>query len=99
MTDDTQNDAPGRRPDFVAYTVRESRDGKGYWTRIGAAWQHRNGHGYDVQLETLPLDGRVTLRELRDERMQGYEEERRAREAEPAPERGRDRARGQEPER
>ena len=74
----TQQDEPSavKRPDFLAYTVRESKDGKGYWNKIGTAWQHRDGQGYDIQLESLPLDGRVTLRELREERTQAYEDQR-----------------------
>lgn len=64
-----------RKPDFQAYNVQTSRDGKGYWNRVGAAWQHKDGKGYEVQLESLPVDGRVTLREMRQEQMQGYQEQ------------------------
>jgi hypothetical protein len=66
----------GRKPDYIAYNVRDGRDGKGHFSRIGAAWQHRDGQGYDIHLDSLPVSGRVTLRELREERMQGYEDER-----------------------
>ena len=91
MSEDNTGSA-GRKPDFIAYNVRESGDGKGYWNKVGAAWRHRDGRGYEVHLESLPVDGRVSLRELRDERMQGYEDERRApardEPAGPAPEPG-----------
>jgi hypothetical protein len=30
----------------------------------------------EIDLSSLPVDGRLTLRELREERMQGYEDER-----------------------
>ncbi len=70
------NDSVGRKPDFVAYSVRETRDGKGHWNKVGAAWQHRDGQGMDIQLESLPLDGRLTLRELREDRMNAFENER-----------------------
>jgi len=33
-----------------------------FWTRIGAAWTHADGNGFNIQIETLPLDGRITLR-------------------------------------
>jgi hypothetical protein len=26
------------------------------------AWAHADGNGFNVQIETLPLDGRITLR-------------------------------------
>lgn len=89
-----QDNTYARRPDFVAYNVRESRDGKGHWNRIGAAWRHKDGHGYEINLDSLPVDGRVTLREMREERMQGYEDERQNREEpEPEPEPSRSRGR------
>jgi hypothetical protein len=84
----------GNRPDFIAYNVRESRDGKGYWDKIGTAWRHRDGQGYDIALDSLPVNGRVTLRELREERMQGYQEQRK--DAASNPETDRTRRRGRE---
>jgi len=44
------------------YHVRNGNSDKGYWTRIGAAWAHADGNGFNIQIETLPLDGRITLR-------------------------------------
>lgn len=53
-----------KRPEFIAYTVRDRGDDKdAAWNRVGAAWQHRDGKGYDLQLDAIPVDGRVTLRE------------------------------------
>jgi hypothetical protein len=72
------NGAPGRKPDYVAYQVQETQDGKGIWNRIGAAWRHKDGRGVELNLNSLPVDGRVTLRELREERMQEFEKERSA---------------------
>ena len=31
-------------------------------SRIGSAWAHADGNGFNIQLETVPLDGRVALR-------------------------------------
>ena len=75
MSEEQANSA-GKRPDYLAYTVRETRDGKGNWNKIGAAWGHKDDQGLDIQLDAVPVDGRVTLRELRDERMNDYQEER-----------------------
>ena len=44
----TNEHSGGKRPDFIAYNVQESKDGKGYFHRIGAAWPHKDGQGYDV---------------------------------------------------
>lgn len=86
MTEQNGNTGPGKKPDFVAYNVNTAKDGKGHWNRIGAAWKHNDGQGYEVQLESLPVDGRVTLREMRQTQMQGYEEQQQAQRENPQPE-------------
>lgn len=59
----TGHSGGGKGPTHIAYQVREGREkGKSYWTRIGAAWPHNDGEGFNIQLECVPLDGRVTLR-------------------------------------
>ena len=66
----TESPATGSNsPTHVAYQVRESKD-KGFWTRIGVAWQHKDGKGFNIQLECLPLDGRVTLRTVAEKKDQ-----------------------------
>ncbi len=51
------------KPTHHAYVVRDGQNGgKSFWTRVGAAWPHNDGQGFNIQLETVPLDGRVTLR-------------------------------------
>lgn len=47
-----------RSPSHVAYHVRDTGSGKGFWNRVGVAWTNRDG-GFTVQLDALPLDGRV----------------------------------------
>jgi hypothetical protein len=32
------------------------------WSRLGVAWVHRDGKGFDVVLDALPINGRVVLR-------------------------------------
>jgi hypothetical protein len=49
-------------PSHVAYQVRDREGKKAIWTRIGSAWQHADGAGLNLQLDCLPLDGRITLR-------------------------------------
>ena len=56
-----------KSPTHVAYHVREGKD-KGFWTRIGVAWQHKDGKGFNIQIETVPLDGRITLRVASDKK-------------------------------
>lgn len=73
-----ENEKQSQKPDYVAYNVQETQDGKGIWNRVGAAWEHKDGRGLDLSLNSFPVNGRVTLRELRDERMQDYSEERKS---------------------
>jgi len=51
-----------KAPTHIAYQIRDGKGDKGYWTRIGAAWQHKDGSGFNIQLESVPLDGRITIR-------------------------------------
>jgi hypothetical protein len=51
-----------KAPSHIAYQVRDREGGKGFWTRIGAAWPHADSNGFTIQLESVPLDGKVTLR-------------------------------------
>ena len=63
MTDNTNNrPASSKAPSHIAYHVRDRENGKSFWTRIGSAWPHADGNGFGLQLETVPLDGRITLR-------------------------------------
>ncbi len=52
-----------KKPTLIAYSVREREGQKAIWTRIGAAWQHGNGKGLNIQLEALPIGDRIVLTE------------------------------------
>ena len=53
-----------KQPTHLVYHVRDNGDAsKGFWTRVGAAWQHQDGKGFNVKLDVVPLDGRLALRE------------------------------------
>jgi hypothetical protein len=63
MSDTKTNEAAGSKtPSHVVYQVRDRENAKGFWTRIGSAWAHADGKGFNVQIECVPLDGRITLR-------------------------------------
>jgi hypothetical protein len=57
MTNASLQNNASRSPSHVAYHVRPGT-GKGFWNRVGVAWTNRDG-GFTVQLDTLPLDGRI----------------------------------------
>ena len=49
-----------RTPAFIAYAVAgEGR--QAYWSRIGPAWPHLRGEGFNIEFAALPLDARIIL--------------------------------------
>jgi hypothetical protein len=63
MTNTTTAESPSAKaPSHIAYHVRDRENKKGFWTRIGSAWPHADGKGFNVQFDVVPLDGRITLR-------------------------------------
>lgn len=84
---DTPKQSP-RKPEMLAYSVKDRGEGQdAVWNRVGAAWQHRDGKGFDIQMDATPVDGRLTLREQKREE---YREQRK-----PVPQKSRE----QEPQR
>ena len=46
---------------YAVYVVEGEGD-KAYWTKIGAAWAHEDGNGFNITLNAMPLDGRLVVR-------------------------------------
>ena len=59
---ETSTTETSKAPSHAAYHVRDREGKKGFWTRIGTAWAHADGKGFTIQLDALPVDGRITLR-------------------------------------
>jgi hypothetical protein len=50
-------------PALIAFSVKDGKNGgNAYWTRIGAAWAHDDGEGFNLQLDLYPPDGKIVLR-------------------------------------
>lgn len=58
------NATASKAPTHVAYHVRDGKNkgDKGFWTRIGAGWMAKDGKGINIQLDVIPLDGKVIVR-------------------------------------
>ena len=57
----TQTKSTGKKPTHRAYTVSgEGKDAN--WTPIGAGWIHKDGKGFNFQLEAIPVNGRFVTR-------------------------------------
>lgn len=57
------------RPTHIAYHVRDVGE-QSYWDRVGVAWQHRDGKGFNVELSCMPIDGKLTLRVPSDPKLE-----------------------------
>lgn len=62
-----------RSPSFTAYQVKTDRDEKSHFTKVGAAFAHKDGKGHTVTLDAMPVDGRIVLRSAK-ERLKDHRE-------------------------
>lgn len=59
------------RPTHYVYHVSRKENGeKGHWTRIGAAWPHKDGDGLTIRVEAIPMSGELVVRTPRPEETQ-----------------------------
>jgi hypothetical protein len=65
MTRNQKNQAPH------AVFVVEGDGDTAFWTKIGAAWAHQDGKGFNIQLSCMPLNGRLVVREPKAEESSG----------------------------
>jgi len=57
-------------PAMIAYHVPERE--KAPWTRIGAAWDHKDGKGFTLNLDLVPVAaGRIVLRTFEEKQEEG----------------------------
>lgn len=49
----------GKKPDYEVFVSQQSND-KNFYTRVGAAWNVAKG-GISIQLQALPVDGKLVL--------------------------------------
>lgn len=61
-----ENQKQSRGPSHIAYHVREGDDQKSYFNRIGSVWPHKDGEGFNIQLDSVPVDGRITVRTVQE---------------------------------
>jgi len=55
--------ANANAPAYNVYTVEERGEGEDpFWLKIGAAWAHKDGKGFNITLSALPCDNRLVLR-------------------------------------
>ncbi len=50
-----------KRPSHEVFQVKGDGD-KSFWTRIGAALLHKDGKGFSISVEAIPIHGRIVVR-------------------------------------
>jgi len=53
----------GRKPTHRLYRVTGDGD-RAIWTPIGAAWPNKDGKGFNLSCDAVPLTGRIVLRAI-----------------------------------
>jgi hypothetical protein len=61
-----QEAAPAKNAPSHGVFAVENDGPNAYWTRIGCAWAHQDGEGYNVQLSAIPVSGRIVIRARKD---------------------------------
>jgi len=59
----TQEKLPGAKPSHRLYRVMGNGP-EAIWTPIGAAWANKDGLGFSLSCDAVPLQGRLVLRAI-----------------------------------
>ncbi len=54
------------KPKYTAFVVEEGKDEKGFWHKIGVAFEHKDGKGLNLDLFAVPPNGKIVLREYQE---------------------------------
>ncbi|MBO9499556.1 MAG: hypothetical protein J7483_08885 [Novosphingobium sp.] len=58
-----QTPSAGRQPTHRIYRVIGDGENSS-WTPIGAAWPNKDGHGFSIVCDAVPLQGRIVMRRV-----------------------------------
>lgn len=56
-----QQESVKNLPTHNVYVI-EGEGETAFWTKVGAAWKHSDGDGFNISLTAVPLTGRLVLR-------------------------------------
>ena len=60
-SNETNPSTTSKSPSHIVYQIRGKAGEKRFFNRVGAAWPTKNGNGFNIQLDAVPLDGKLTL--------------------------------------
>lgn len=50
-----------KQPSHHAFQVKTIED-QTYFNRVGSAFEHKDNKGFNIYLDSVPMDGKITLR-------------------------------------
>jgi hypothetical protein len=53
-----------KQPTHRAFSVIQREGQDDFWLNLGAAFPHKDGKGFNIVLQALPLDGKIVCREV-----------------------------------
>ena len=56
------------RPTHEVFAVKEREGKKSNWMKIGGAWSHSDGQGFNLRLDALPLNGASIVIRVRSDK-------------------------------
>jgi hypothetical protein len=59
------------QPGYRVYSVIERPDEEPFWLNLGLAFPHKDGKGFNVLLNGLPLDGKLVVRRYEESQAGG----------------------------
>jgi hypothetical protein len=59
--DDNKNE-----PSFEVFSVKDGKEDKSFFNRIGTAFRHKDGEGHTISLNALPINDKIVLRTPRE---------------------------------
>ncbi len=63
-------------PTHEVYHVRNTPDQeKGFWTKVGAMWQHKDGKGFDIVFEIQVAEPRLVARVREEKKEEGNQDQ------------------------
>ena len=57
-------DRDTKQPTHKAFSVIKREGKEDYWLNIGVAFPHKDGCGFTIKLQAIPLDGKIVCREI-----------------------------------
>jgi hypothetical protein len=61
-----ENNRDAKQPTHRAYTVIKREGQDDYWLNLGLVFPHKDGGGFNIMLQAVPLDGKIVSREVSD---------------------------------